>query len=465
MSCQITTYDCTPVNCPHPDLADCFECRLPHCNIHLAECPHCGEYICQDCWAEHRHSHGLRENRTSLAVKRVAACATILAAGLVQAQTPAFSHVVVIIQENRTPDNLLCTCGIPGADLICSAPATTLLTQSADPAHGHAAFLSNQKGRWASGGNNYVSDPRIAPYCQLASQYGFADRMFQTNQGPSGPAHDFLLASSSQLSPGSEYFMSENVHYTGGCTADWLATFINAEGVEAPYAPPCLSIPSLPDLLNGAGYSWRYYTPSAGVCWNAPENLASLCQASGGKCAAADWKTVDASSKNVLSDIAKGNLATVSWIVPSAANSDHPSMNTGGGPAWVASIVNAIGNSEYWQTTAILLVWDDWGGFYDHVAPLSNSTGFCEQYCYGFRVPLVVISAYTPTMVDSNVHDFGSIAAFIENNFALGSLNAADAYADDLSEFFPQGASVRQFVTVEAVGEFDTEEERGPDED
>lgn len=60
MSCQITTYDSTPVNCPHPDVSDCVECRFPHCNIHLAECDLCGEFVCQDCWAEHRHGHGRR---------------------------------------------------------------------------------------------------------------------------------------------------------------------------------------------------------------------------------------------------------------------------------------------------------------------------------------------------------------------------------------------------------------------
>jgi phospholipase C len=154
----------------------------------------------------------------------------------------------------------------------------------------------------------------------------------------------------------------------------------------------------------------------------------------------------------VLTDIASGNLANVVWVTPAQAYSDHPAGTNGGGPAWVASIVNAVGASPYWQNTAIFVTWDDWGGWWDHVAPPVNSTGWCANYCYGFRVPLLVISAQTPPMVDNDTHDFGSILHFVESNFGLGQIGPggwADAWADDLSGFFVQQAH-REFRTVKA---------------
>ncbi len=130
-----------------------------------------------------------------------------------------------------------------------------------------------------------------------------------------------------------------------------------------------------------------------------------------------------------------------------------PGITRRGGPAWVASIVNAVGQSAYWENTAILVTWDDWGGFWDHVPPLANDTGWCMEYCYGFRVPLLVISAQTPSMVDNDVHDFGSILHFVEANFGLGNIGPggwADSFADDLSGFFPDGLARRKFVPIKA---------------
>jgi hypothetical protein len=60
MACAITCYDGREITCPHPEIGDCTECRVPHCNIHLADCEFCGERVCQDCWAEHLKEHGIR---------------------------------------------------------------------------------------------------------------------------------------------------------------------------------------------------------------------------------------------------------------------------------------------------------------------------------------------------------------------------------------------------------------------
>jgi len=147
----------------------------------------------------------------------------------------------------------------------------------------------------------------------------------------------------------------------------------------------------------------------------------------------------------VLSDIAACNLRSITWVIPTGANSDHAKGNDGGGPSWVASIVNAIGNSTacdnhtgYWENTAIVIAWDDWGGWYDHERPsfLGQPEG---DYQYGFRVPMIFVSAYTPAGYINNVrHDFGSILRFVEHNFGIreGALNFADSRAtSDLAGF------------------------------
>jgi len=130
--------------------------------------------------------------------------------------------------------------------------------------------------------------------------------------------------------------------------------------------------------------------------------------------------------------IANGQLAQVTWVIPDGRASDHPALNDGSGPSWVASVVNAIGNSGYWANTAILITWDDWGGFYDHVAP-----PILNSYEYGFRVPLIVVSPYAKKgYVSHTMHDFGSLLRFTEETFHLPSLGYADSRADDLSDCF-----------------------------
>ena len=157
----------------------------------------------------------------------------------------------------------------------------------------------------------------------------------------------------------------------------------------------------------------------------------------------------------VLTDIANGQLAQVSWIIPDGKSSDHALLNDGSGPAWVASIVNAIGNSAYWANTAIIITWDDWGGWYDHVPPfkvINDGLSWGSGYVYGFRVPLIVVSPYAKAAYISHVtHDFGSILKFIETTFTLPSLGYADVAADDLSDCFNLTQSPLTFKQIPAA--------------
>jgi len=365
----------------------------------------------------------------------------LLAALSLSAQT--FEHIIIIVQENRTPDNLFGASGLPGGDLQVhpKGKAVTLNT-TGNYDHSHAGFLTQASGVYPNGAYAYVASG-VDPYWQMAAEYGFANYMFQTNQGASFPARQMLMSGTSAPSDTSDLFVSDNaISGRVGCEAKAgsLVPTIAPDGTMGTVFP-CFERSSLIDLLVSAGLTWRYYATPYPDLWAAPNSLKSYYLSS----------NFVMNPPQVLMDIQNGALANVSWVSPAKSYSDHARMGSGG-PAWVASIVNAIGNSSYWDNTVIFVTWDDWGGLWDHVPPLQNNTGWCEVYCYGFRVPLLVISAYTPQgYVDNGVHDFGSILHFAENNFALGFIGPggwADYYADDLSTFFTKER--RAFVEIKA---------------
>lgn len=410
--------------------------------------------------------------------------------------TTPITHVVVIFQENRTPDNLFQDPVLisRGADISASGlnshgqriPLTPVhLDNDYDLSHAHGAFSDMYDGGRMDGADaipvsclagvtncpppnaqfRYVYPAEVRPYFALAEQYTFGDRMFQTNQGPSYPAHQFILSGTSAPTAGSRMFVAENPPFVDlentGCTSPPGETvaLIDPAGNESQSVFPCFEHQTLADLLDAKSLSWRYYSPMAGYMWTAPNSIQHLCgpQEVHGKmeCTAASWtNNVQLQNTEVFSDIASGNLANVSWVIPAGQSSDHASINTGSGPSWVAQVVNAIGKSQYWSNTAIIITWDDWGGWYDHVPPpevLQN----CEQwgcgYVYGFRVPLIVVSAYAKRGYISHVrHDFGSILKYIEETFALGSLGYADAPADNLSDCFDFHQTATPFQSIDA---------------
>ena len=342
-----------------------------------------------------------------------------------------------------------------GADLIPCAPTKPAL-RTANP-----QFM-------------YVKPADVQPYFVLAEQYTFGDRMFQTNEGPSFPAHQFILAGTSAPTTISSLFAAENVPdamLPAGCTAPVTNTvaMINAAGNETgdgsamapPAQYPCIEHPTLTDLLDTKGLTWRYYAPNAGSIWSAPDAIQHICQPQtiNGvlRCVGPIWKgNVVIPETQVLTDIADGNLAQVSWVIPNGNRSDHAKSNDGTGPAWVASIVNAVGSSAYWENTAIIITWDDWGGWYDHVPPMkviNDGVSWGSGYVYGFRVPLIVVSPYAKSAYISHVpHDFGSILKFIETTFGLPSLGYADAAAeDDLSDCFTYTQTPLAFTQIAGV--------------
>jgi phospholipase C len=439
------------------------------------------------------------EKKSLALVNGVMTAVIVLMASAAGAQS--FQHVVIVVQENRTPDNLfqgLCSpsCGpynIQQTDWKnlhaaggVTKPQERDLVDTYDLGHFHKDFTRQYDDGKMDGADlgscagtcpslahfAYVRPSDVQPYLDLAGSYGWANYMFQTNQGPSAPAHQYLFGGTSAPSAEDDaagIFVAENDGMSTGClSAPGTLARLIVGGIISPANRiyPCFERTTMGDL----GLTWRYYTPTFKSLCTAPVDIQHICQPSGGVCTGAEWKNLTIPSAYVLKDIASGNLAQVSWVIPRGQDSDHPGKNQGGGPSWVASIVNAIGNSPYWQSTAIIVTWDDWGGWYDHEPPVLNGNG----YESGFRVPLLFISAYTPPGTVSNVRsDFGSILRFVERNFGIGqgALGFADARAtSNLSEFYNLPQPPRVFDRIRAPFDasyfiLDTTPATDPDDD
>jgi phospholipase C len=145
--------------------------------------------------------------------------------------------------------------------------------------------------------------------------------------------------------------------------------------------------------------------------------------------------------------VAAGKLASFTWITPLCENSDHPLCGGGGGPSWVASIVNAVGESKFWDSTVIFVQWDDWGGFYDPVPPPHK-----DYDGLGFRVPLIVISPYARKNYVSHVaYETASVLRFAEDLFGLEQLSVADTRATSpAGDCLDFNQTPRKFVPIKA---------------
>ncbi len=224
---------------------------------------------------------------------------------------------------------------------------------------------------------------------------------------------------------------------------------------------------TLRDLLDAASVSWKYYTP----CFNttAQPGCAPSSDCGGGAdpCDAdlldafdviypvrngSEWGTnVSWPETNIFSDISKGALPAVSWVIPEDDEDDHPDEPADDGPQWVASVVNAIGQSAYWKSSVIVVIWDDWGGFYDNAVPQQFDD---TQGGLGFRVPMMVISPYAISgggkggYVAHTPYEFGSILKYVEQNWNLGSLGTTDTRATSIGDVFNYSQTPRAFTKI-----------------
>ena len=393
------------------------------------------------------------------------------------ANAPKIAHVVVVIQENRSVDNLFQ--GFPGADTAATAPTQAggtvalrpvRLEDGVDVEHTHAYFLKQYDhgkldgfgissassftgaGSTPTDGLAYVPADETKPLRDLAQQFTFGDRMFQSNSGPSFPAHLYLVAGSSQSVDENPAASAWGCDGPPSVMVSVLAPndpgasddpSVPEDPIEGNPVSPCMDPPTLADLLDAHNVSWTYYAPQiatrTGDIWSAYGAVKHIRY--GG-----DWSHVVSPENTILDDIKANRLAQVSYVVPNFRKSDHAGMTDGSGPDWVAAIANTLGASPYWKDTVLVVTWDDWGGWYDHVKPPHR-----DRMGMGFRVPLIVASPYARThYVSHTTYEFGSILRFIEDTYGLGSLGGTDVTAQSIADVLDLNAAPHAYTAVAA---------------
>jgi phospholipase C len=402
-------------------------------------------------------------------------------------------HVIIVMQENRSFNNLFY--GFPGATTASSGIGhgktykllSLPLKERFDLNHSHDQFLEdydqgkndgwdddiikhrhngpicsnsvnamNEPQCWGFSGKpkvkqmpfTYVRQSDIKPYWTMAQEYALGDEAFESNNGPTFNSHEYMVAGQSGHSVevpngkpwGCDAKSHVNVNLLDYGQAD-PPVFPAATGHEVAGPFPCFTFSTVADTLDAAKVTWKFYAQTNGAgssldpfeaiqnVWNGPDQA----------------KLVHPDT-TVLTDIANGNLPQVSWVTPSGSNSDHPGPQSGDlGPSWVASIVNAVGQSKYWNNTAVIVMWEESGGWFDPVVPQQLPDPVTGAYeGLGYRVPLIVVSAYAKAGLVSHTHyEVASTLHFIEETFGLpflgnGSVPLADQRAaafDDMFDF------------------------------
>jgi phospholipase C len=400
--------------------------------------------------------------------------------------TGKLAHIVILVQENRSFNNLFA--GFPGANTamegLCKPPPPSLHFHGCkkehevplhsvkleyngappeyvgqDICHTHQCFETEcdpnashicqmdgfdlvELGEGSSGAAAgffpyaYVDRKETKPYWDFASQYTLADEMFFTETASSFIAHQMLISGTVRWNDHA-WVTNQPLSPPWGC---WSppgddAPLLYKDGRVGDFAAfPCFKWATIADLLDAKGVSWLFYVDKAfgkgsdfsGGVWNGFAGIHKIYYGPDFK------KNISSPNTNLFSDLKAGTLPSLAWVIPRLYDSDHPAAGCNGGPWWVTNVINAIGTSQYWKNTAIIVLWDDWGGWYDNVPPK-----FINYSSLGFRVPMMVISPYArPSYVSHTQYDFGSILKFIEQTYDLGSLGTTDATATSMVNAF-----------------------------
>jgi phospholipase C len=317
-------------------------------------------------------------------------------------------HVVIMCKENKTYDQYFGR--FPGGDgdpnlkrgkdppkpyrlpyLLQRIP------QRPFPTHGHWSWRHRS---WLSPRQQYTEED-IPIYWAYARSYTLCDRYFTDVAGPSTPNHLMLAAAE-----------------TGGLLNNprpaWVRIFTGSE-TQPPY-----DVSSLPEMLDEKGLSWGNYGCEAMphlsyVRRNATHNFPS---------------------ERFVEDAAAGDLPTVTWLDAPVGSQDSLIAT---GMRWSAAQVDAIVQGGLWDRTVIFIVWDDWGGWHDHVQPprLENWPRDGSQFRYGSRVPCLVLSPFARAgYISKDLHSHASIVRFCEDILDLPHLNARTAGATGMSDCF-----------------------------
>jgi phospholipase C len=361
-------------------------------------------------------------------------------------------HVVIVVQENRSFNNLFY--GFPHArwakygydsygNKIQLLPIGLETTWDID--HSSGAFFAACNGTGSIPGTNcrmngfnneyvgcgsncpikhpqyaYVPHLETKPYFEMGRQYVLADEMYASNfDASSFISHQYIISGQAESA----------VNYpfgAWGCPggpSDMITKVGPQRQIPYGYEVVCWDPNTLGDELDKASLSWAYYgesyygSPGGWVAYQAIKHIYK----------GPDWsKDILSPPSQFLTDVQNGKLRAVSWVTPTCANSDHAGCGSNSGPSWVTSLVNAVGESKYWDSTAMFIFWDDYGGWYDPKPP-----AYVDYDGLGLRLPLLVISAYAKQDHVSHVHyEHGSILKFVEDAFGLPRLTASDKRAN-----------------------------------
>ncbi len=382
------------------------------------------------------------------------------------------THVVYIVQENRSFDNMFQ--GYPGANTVSegknSKGQTIKLTPSKlgayyDIDHSAQAMFAACDGtgslpgtqcrmdgfdkEFADGGPTnpqyvYVPHDQSKPYFDMAHEGVLADNMFQSQLDESFVAHQYIIAAQADWSvdlPGGRWGC-------GGGNFDTETTITKERTIAKKTIHPCYDYQTLGDELDKAKLSWRFYAATYGSASSGDGAEWSGYMAVKHIRDGPDWKkNVISPNWQFITDVKAGKLANFTWITPVCDDSDHTNCPDDYGPSWVSALVNTVGKSKFWNSTAIFIQWDDWGGLYDHVPP-----PYEDRDSLGFRVPLIVLSPYARRdRIAKKQYETASILRFAEDLYGLGQLAPADRRATSpAGECFDFKQKPLPFVKIKA---------------
>ncbi len=361
-------------------------------------------------------------------------------------------HFISVMQENHSFDNYFGT--YPGAD---GHPEGACLPTSLEdpfagciePHHvggqaildlGHSddvfreqyrdgrmdGFVSVFHGQSARAGEQamgYYDDRDLPFYWNVADNYVLFDRFFTSAAGGSVRNHFYWIAG-----------------HPGNTEGDSL----RPEGFD--------DVPTIFDSLHANGVSWKYYIQ------NYDPEITFRADLEGSQAAQLVWAPVlnynrfldnpELNSRIVpleqfFEDIANDDLPAVSYIVPSGA-SEHPPGSIQAGERFIRSLITSIMRNPAWLDTAFMWTYDDWGGWYDHVAPPQ-----VDEYGYGFRAPTLLVSSYAKKgHIESTTLDFTSMMKFIEYNWDIPPVAERDAAANNILGAFDFDAPAREPIIL-----------------
>lgn len=354
-------------------------------------------------------------------------------------------HVVLIMQENRSFDHLFGR--FPGANGVrigwdhgVRRQLTPATDQTAlDLPHCFTCAIRSYDGGKMDG---FVQDAPSQEYAYTqmsaadepnywtwAKDNVLSDNYFSATLGPSYANHFFAIAGQSAGIHDNPVRLPGLNSLTWGCDAPdaELVRVVDGSGGSS-LQHPCFDVPTIGDRLNKADLNWSYYAATskqAGYIWSQYSSIRHIFYSD-------QWAKHVLPVDNVVNDIQANGLPDVTYVMPRMQLSGHPDFNFCHSENWATSVINSIMASPDWNSTAIFLTWDEWGGFYDHVKPPQK-----DKFGVGFRVPLLTISPYAKQgVVDHHEGEFDSVLRFIEENWGVPALTARDRGASNLSYDF-----------------------------